>query len=89
LFGVFISTSRPRDGAPRLDPKQPSHGSAGVSSFRMPLSVRTNGGFVAMLNTGLRRSRRKNWPMPARTAVLPVPFTSHAMPTRGAKLLKS
>ena len=39
-----MSTSRPRVGAPRLEPKQPAHGSAVVSSLRMPLSVVTNGG---------------------------------------------
>ena len=40
-------------------------------------------------SVGLSRSRRKNWPMPARTAVLPSPLTSQAAPTRGAKLLMS
>src|SRR5438094_2158648 len=33
--------------------------------------------------------RSKNTPIPPRTAVLPLPDTSHAKPRRGAKLLKS
>ena len=72
VFGVFMSTSRPLAGAPSEFPKQPSHGSTVVSSLRMPVSVVTNGGLVAMFNTGLRRSRWKNWPTPPRRAVFPV-----------------
>ena len=55
----------------------------------MPFSVLTKGGFVAMLRTGLSRSRWKNWPTPARSAVFPSPETSHATPRRGAKLFRS
>ncbi len=89
VFGVFMSTSRPLAGAPSEFPKQPSHGSTVVSSLRMPVSVVTNGGLVAMFNTGLRRSRWKNWPTPPRRAVFPVPKISQAIPTRGAMLFLS
>ena len=53
----------------------------------MPLVTLVNGGLPAMLSPGDSRSRRKYWPRPARSAVLPVPDTSQAKPSRGAMLL--
>ena len=48
----------------------------------------TNGGLAPTFSPGLRRSRRKNCPSPARKADLPSPLMSQARPSRGAKLLR-
>src|SRR5262245_60309533 len=81
LFGSFVSSARPESGRPNALPKQLLQGS---SKLRVPATVFANGGFAERPSEGLTRSRTKNRPRPARSAVLPVPETSHARPRRGA-----
>src|SRR5689334_17714012 len=88
LCGVFAACSRPAFGTPRVVPKHP-HGSTFVSRVLRPVTVLMNGGLLPMFRPGLRRSRRKNSPTPARMADLPSPLISQATPTRGAKLFLS
>src|ERR1700730_16813800 len=46
----------------------------------------TNGAVFAIPSSMPTNSRWKNWPPPRRSAVFPLPNTSHATPTRGAIL---
>src|SRR6185437_2164325 len=62
----------------------PSGGAA--SSGRAVLALITNGALLASRSASPTASRVKNCPAPKRSAVLPLPKTSHARPTLGAML---
>src|SRR6476620_8033163 len=70
---------------PSLVAKASGKGSALLSSVRLPTNTRLNGGLNPRFRPFCSDSRWKNRPSPARSDVLPSPFTSHAAPNRGAK----
>src|SRR5215469_8665135 len=56
----------------------------GVSSVRVKVLLTENGALLASTYAGVVRSRWKNCPKPARSAMLPLPVGSHEIPIRGA-----